>query len=211
MPDDPVTTDATSSEGGKGTKMKLKRHKILGGLALAVASVAVAAPVAQADDWYNDSGTAIVRPDDRAGARGPIVLHRSAYVVDTGYVRPDDRAVRATPVIGGGVAVTPVVRPDDRADRVSPVTVETAVRPDDRGVRVSPVSPAEPVVLPDDRAGTRGPGAAPAETPAHIVISPTGFDWTDAGIGAGMAFGLILLGSGMLLVARRHRKPTAAV
>jgi hypothetical protein len=131
--------------------MKLKRHRILGGLAIAVASVGVAAPVAQADDWYNDSGTAIVRPDDRAGARGPLVLHRSGYVVDPGYVRPDDRA------------------------------------------------------------GAHGPGSAPAATPAHIVVSPTGFDWTDAGIGAGMAFGLILLGSGMLLVARRHRKPTAAV
>jgi hypothetical protein len=194
--------------------MKLKRHRILGGLAIAVASVGVAAPVAQADDWYNDSGTAIVRPDDRAGARGPLVLHRTGYVVDPGYVRPDDRAVRATPAIGGGVAVIPVVRPDDRADRVSPVTIETAVRPDDRGARVSPVSPVstiQPGSLPDDRAGARGPGSAPAATPAHIVVSPTGFDWTDAGIGAGMAFGLILLGSGMLLVARRHRKPTAAV
>jgi hypothetical protein len=106
---------------------------------------------------------------------------------------------------------TAVVRPDDRADRVSPGAVETAVvRPDDRGVRVSPVSPGEPALLPDDREGVRGPGSAPQATPARIVVSPPGFVWIDAGIGAAMAFGLILLGGGMLLVARRHRKATVA-
>ena len=162
--------------------MRTKRKQILAGLAVAIASVAVTAPAAHADDWYNGLETAIVRPDDRADARGP----------------------------GAALGAT-VVRPDDRAVRVSPGVVETAVRPDDRAVRVSPVTPVEPVVLPDDRAGVRGPGAAPDATPATILVSPNGFDWTDAGIGAGMALGLILLGSGMLLVARRHRRPTAAI
>jgi hypothetical protein len=31
----------------------------------------------------------------------------------------------------------------------------------------------------------------------------TGFDWTDAGVGAGVAFGLVLLASGGVLVTRR--------
>jgi hypothetical protein len=154
-----------------------KRHKVLAGLAVAIASLAVAAPAAQADDWYRGSTATAVRPDDRAGAHGP------------GAALPDESAVR----------------PDDRAGRVSPGTGETAARPDDRGARVSPVIPSEPAVLPDDRAGVRGPGAAPPS----IVIFPDGFDWTDAGIGAALAFGLVLLGSGMLLVARRHRRPTA--
>jgi hypothetical protein len=179
--------------------MKTKKQRILGGIAAAIAALAFAAPAAHADDWYNGLESAIVRPDDRAEARGPGAT--GAEIV----ARPDDRAVRISP----GVVVT-AVRPDDRAVRVSP-GVETAVRPDDRAVRVSPVGSVEPVALPDDRAGVRGPGAAPEPTPAHIVLSPGGFDWTDAGIGAGMALGLILLGSGMLLVARRHRRPTAAV
>ena len=76
---------------------------------------------------------------------------------------------------------------------------------------LSPATADEPAMLPDDRAGVRGPGAAPDATPATILVSPNGFDWTDAGIGAGMALGLILLGSGMLLVARRHRRPTVAI
>ena len=167
--------------------MRTKRKQILAGLAVAIASVAVTAPAAHADDWYNglENGleTAVVRPDDRSDARGP----------------------------GAALGAT-VVRPDDRAVRVSPGVVVTAVRPDDRAVRVSPATPVEPVVvLPDDRAGVRGPGAAPDPTPATILVSPNGFDWTDAGIGAGMALGLILLGSGMLLVARRHRRPTVAI
>jgi hypothetical protein len=184
--------------------MTIKKQRILGVLAAAVAMVAFAAPAAQADDWYAGLETAVVRPDDRADRT--IVLHRSGHPVAIESARPDDRAVRVSP----GVVDT-AVRPDDRSVRVSPGVVETAVRPDDRAARVSPVSPVEPAVLPDNRDGVRGPGAAPRTTPAHIVVSPTRFDWTDAGIGAGMALGLILLGSGMLLVARRHRRPTAAV
>ena len=69
-------------------------------------------------------------------------------------------------------------------------------------------APALPEGLPDDRAGVRGPGAAPA--PALIVVSADGFDWTDAAIGAALSLGLILLGTGGLLVARRHRKPNVA-
>jgi hypothetical protein len=184
--------------------MTIKKQQILGVLAAAVATVAFAAPAAHADDWYRSVETGVVRPDDRADRT--IVLHRSGHAVVVESVRPDDRAVRVSPV-----SVETAVRPDDRAIRVSPGVVETAVRPDDRAVRVSPVSTAVPVGLPDDRAVVRGPGAAPQTTPAHVVVSPTSFDWADAGIGAGLALGLILLGSGMLLVARRHRRPTAAV
>ena len=86
----------------------------------------------------------------------------------------------------------------------------TVVRPDDRGVRVSPVSTPETALRPDDRPGLRGPGAAPQDFPAQIVIGPGGFDWTDAGVGAGFALGLVLLASGMALVARRRRQPSTA-
>jgi hypothetical protein len=181
-----VTTEATSSNGGEEREMTIKKQQILGVLAAAVATVAFAAPAAHADDWYASAETGVVRPDDRADRT--IVLHRNGHAV-----------------------VIESVRPDDRATRVSPGVVETAVRPDDRAVRVSPVSTAVPVGLPDDRAVVRGPGAAPQTTQAHVVVSPTSFDWADAGIGAGLALGLILLGSGMLLVARRHRRPTAAL
>jgi hypothetical protein len=39
------------------------------------------------------------------------------------------------------------------------------------------------------------------DTPVETVS--TGFDWTDAGVGAGAAFGLLLLAGGSVLVSRR--------
>jgi hypothetical protein len=42
----------------------------------------------------------------------------------------------------------------------------------------------------------------PAGASASGTVS-TGFDWTDAGIGAGVVFGLVLLASGGALVTRR--------
>lgn len=64
-------------------------------------------------------------------------------------------------------------------------------------------------VRPDDRPGARGPGTAVDTRPVVVVEQPSGFDWTDAGIGAGATLGVILLASGLSLVARRHRKASA--
>ena len=53
---------------------------------------------------------------------------------------------------------------------------------------------------PDDRAGFRGPG----RTPEVVAVKGDGFDWKDAGIGAGAMFGIVLvLGSGLALSRRR--------
>jgi hypothetical protein len=102
-------------------------------------------------------------------------------------VRPDDRAVRISPQ---PVESTNIVRPDDRAVRVSPQPVEsTVVRPDDRGVRFTPSG---------------------GELPQVVAEPSTGFDWSDAGIGAGMAFGLMLLALGALLATRHANKKALA-
>ena len=77
-----------------------------------------------------------------------------------------------------------------------------------------PMGPGTTVVVtatpvrPDDRPEARGPGQV--ESPAPIVISPGGLDWTDAGIRFAAAFGLLLLAGGLMLVARRHRKSSVA-
>ncbi len=58
------------------------------------------------------------------------------------------------------------------------------------------------VISPDDRAGVRGPGTSP--TPIVVSAPSTGFDWGDAGIGAGSALlAIALLGGGLAIVARR--------
>jgi len=82
-----------------------------------------------------------------------------------------------------------------------------ATRPDDRpGPRGAGAAPEQLSVRPDDRAQPRGPGAAGDARPLVVVEQPGGFDWADAGIGAAAAFGLVLLASGLALVALRHRK-----
>jgi hypothetical protein len=62
-------------------------------------------------------------------------------------------------------------------------------------------------VRPDDRAGVRGPGAAPT---VILTQTPRGFDWEDAGIGALGAFGLALLLFGTMQVVARGRDRHAA-
>jgi hypothetical protein len=63
-------------------------------------------------------------------------------------------------------------------------------------------------LAPDDRPGPRGTSPA-ADTPPTIVVRPGGFDWADAGIGAGAAVGVGLLGAGILAASARRRKVAA--
>jgi hypothetical protein len=52
-------------------------------------------------------------------------------------------------------------------------------------------------------------GTAPVvDEPGQVVSSPSdGFDWGDAGIGAGTAFAVVLLGAGALLATRHVGRP----
>jgi hypothetical protein len=43
-----------------------------------------------------------------------------------------------------------------------------------------------------------------AATVSTVSTVSTGFDWNDAGVGAGVAFGLVLLATGGVLVTRRR-------
>jgi hypothetical protein len=57
---------------------------------------------------------------------------------------------------------------------------------------------------PDDKAGIRGPGIV--QTPELVTSNGSGFDWTDAGIGAGTTLGVVLLlGSGLAVSRRRSQ------
>jgi hypothetical protein len=78
------------------------------------------------------------------------------------------------------------------------------VRPDDRAFRGTGSAPVV-VMLPDDRADRRLPntGVVAAATIADR------FDWVDAGIGAGSAFGLALLVAGASVIGLRHRRAAA--
>jgi hypothetical protein len=69
-----------------------RRRRFTGWVVLGLATAALAAPAAQADDWYrassaNDGSAQVARPDDRAGIRGPGAENFLAH-----GMRPDDRA-----------------------------------------------------------------------------------------------------------------------
>jgi hypothetical protein len=82
------------------------------------------------------------------------------------------------------------------------------VNPDDRADRITPGNPqVHVVVTPDDRADRFTPEAGNPQ----VVASPSsGFDWSDAGIGAGTAVGLMLLALGAALATRHVGRKTLA-
>jgi hypothetical protein len=53
-------------------------------------------------------------------------------------------------------------------------------------------------------------GPADAQPVSEVGSASTGFDWSDAGIGAVSVFGLMLLGIGVLLVGRHNRRSRLA-
>jgi hypothetical protein len=86
---------------------------------------------------------------------------------------------------------------------------ETSVRPDDRAVRITPQPvDATNVARPDDRGERFTPSGG--ELPQVVAEPATGFDWSDAGIGAGMAVGLMLLALGAALATRHANRKTLA-
>jgi hypothetical protein len=113
-------------------------------------------------------------------------------------VRPDDRAVRGVPQ---STDVTAVVRPDDRAARFSP-----NVGSENLNLWRDPaaVTGDEGLVL------RRDPGAA-VESPVVAVPATDGqaFDWGDAGIGAAIMLGFLLLAAGAAAAGRQSRKSLA--
>ena len=108
-----------------------KRPVIFVALAVVVAALTVGAPIAGADDWFNDRAS--VRPDDRAGTRGPGAL--AATGAAHSPTRPDDRAGARGPgaVASSSATKHEATRPDDRAGprgpgAVSPGTSTVVVR-----------------------------------------------------------------------------------
>jgi hypothetical protein len=125
---------AKTAEGGHDGRSIMsisKRPVIFVALAVVVAALTAGAPIAGADPWFNDRSS-VVRPDDRAGARGPGAL-ASADAAQRA-TRPDDRAgARGPGAVASAGATQPATRPDDRAGArgpgaVSPGTSTIVVR-----------------------------------------------------------------------------------
>jgi hypothetical protein len=181
-----------------------RRTRLLRRVVLGLAIVAVAAPVAQA---RNDEGS--VAPSDefvQGVTDFPTSVGADMWQVNGTPVRADDK-------VGLLPSTSPrlVAHPDNRADRTGPgfdATVDVILigHPDNRADRTGP-----------GFEGTAGAeynqyvyrGYLPSDygQPNRIVVvadgTGDGFDWGDAGIGAGTLFGIVLL-AGVGIVATRH-------
>ena len=158
-----------------------KNRRMIKRLALSLAAAATLVPTAQA------------RVDEIGATKAK---------GEQAVVRPDDRAARFSP----SDAVTYVSVGDGRFIRTDAIGIlHVATRPDDQALRpmLEPATdylgrPAA-VIL---REGPKWDGNKPSD----VVVAGDGFDWSDAGIGAGTLFGAVLLAGAALLLVRGNRR-----
>jgi hypothetical protein len=108
----------------------------------------------------------------------------------------------AAPTLAAGALAAPTAGAQSVQDLRSPDAREVATRVQSSRDRRSPDA--------RDAAQGRGSASAPQIVVTKVsrpqVSGSRGFDWADAGIGAGAVFGLVLLGVGAtLVVAHRGR------
>ena len=154
-----------------------RRNRRIRRFVVALAVAAVMAPAAQArvDEPGTSDGVAAVRPDDLALRPGP------TSSVEQLALRPDDLALRPGPTVSVDLVA---VRPDD-----------LALRP---GTHIQATVGGEYNEFAYRRALPQDYGVRTIQ----IAGRSDGFDWSDAGIGAGSLFGALLLVSGAALLTR---------
>jgi len=107
------------------------------------------------------------------------------------------------------------VRPDDRAGirgvepNVTPAVVSSDYREIMRHIRADEVGSSTVSTRPDDKAGIHGPGIV--QTPEVVTVNGDGFDWKDAGTGAGTALGVALVLISAFLISKKRRQSGLAV
>ena len=176
---------------------KRRKNRFLRRLVLGLAVAAVAVPVAQAapDEGGLQGNTGAsasnglpMRTDDKAGLGLPngLVAH------------PDNRADRPAPA-------------GNLADRYEPTVAAEYRQFEYRGRLPSDYGLPNGIVeyrgmLPSDY----GQPNAIAEPTVVVADRPDGFDWGDAGIGAGTLFAVVLLAVGGVLVTRHLNRAATA-
>jgi hypothetical protein len=180
-----------------------RRHRWLRRLAAGFAFAGLVVPAAaQAHhlEISGGSGSGSFVKYDGYGYRQSPGVPLDQQVADSGIRFFDGGAYVSQPqVVDSGI------RFFDRGQYVA----ETSIRPDDRAVRITPQPvDATNVARPDDRGERLSP--SDGELPQVVAEPSTGFDWSDAGIGAGMAVGLMLLALGAALATRHASRKSLA-
>jgi hypothetical protein len=173
-----------------------KRRRIFRTVALGFSIAAVAVPVAQADPV--DRG--IVLPRATGGAHvSPDLEALDPLVGDA--IRAEQRSPALDPLIADAIRHGQPdfwnydARTGEKTSNTSP-----GLRPSDLSEFYSPTRDVSPSGRTVD---FRPPNSSPSPTSS---AGDTGFQWEDAGIGAGAIFALVVLlaGVGTVLVRRRH-------
>jgi hypothetical protein len=160
---------------------RVRRKRILQRLVLGLAVAAIVAPAAQA------------RPDEGTATQGKAAEPAAV-------IRGDDKVI-VTGSDGSGA----LIHGDDKVIAPRGGASTTLIHGDDKVIVPRPgdyTLAGYRRALPDDY-GVR------AVVPVEAVRDPSSFDWGDALVGAGAAFGLMLLLGGAAL-GTRHVRPTAA-
>jgi hypothetical protein len=160
---------------------RVRRKRILRRLVLGLAVAAIVAPAAQA------------RPDEGAATQGKAAEPAAV-------IRGDDKVI-VTGDDGSGA----LIHGDDKVLAPRGGAATTLIHGDDK---VIVPRPADDTLAGYRRALPEDYGVR-AVVPVEAVRGPSSFDWGDALIGAGVAFGAMLLLGGAAL-ATRHVRPTAA-
>jgi hypothetical protein len=214
-----------------------RKNRFLRRIVLGLAVAAIVAPAAQArlDSGTVAQGnaaesTAVIHGDDKVivskaddNATNPLQYTVAGYPLalqDDGFkglIHGDDKVIAPNPegftglIHGDDKAIPPrpegftgLIHGDDKVIAPNPEGFTGLIHGDDKVITPKPVQytvAGLPLGLQDD--GSR------VETPVQAVRSPGSFDWGDALVGAGVAFGLMLLLGGATL-ATRHVRPAAA-
>jgi hypothetical protein len=157
--------------------------RIFKALALGLAVAAVAAPLAEADPA--DRG---IVPATPSGPASSDLRTFDPLVADA--IRAEQASPELDPLISDAI----------RAEQASP---------DLDPLIADAIRAAEPgIVSPDDRSSSR---LMPQPSVQPVVSINDGFEWTDAGVGAGSVLMLVLFGGGMTALAYRHRRRVATL
>ena len=173
---------------------KERRIRILRRFVLGLAVAAFVAPAAQA------------RVDELGGGAGSI----AGAAVTHGESKGDYPRTRRLDRVDPRRVQGRLPRRTRRLDRVDPRRVQgrlprapgdstVLIRGEYKGDYPAPGDSTGPVVV-----------STPRTTPVGGLSSPSTFDWGDALVGAGAAFGLMLLAGGSALGMRRRQHPAAA-
>ena len=170
-----------------------RRNWFLRRLALGFAIALVVVPAAQA---YPDEGakvqeTFVQGVDDFPGS--------SQLAPEVGGVAVRGEVKDGLP----SASVVPVGHPDNWRGTSPSQAAIRIVRPQDYGPQAAILAEL------DAKTNEYVAGAAPVvDEPVQVVSNPSnGFDWGDAGVGAGTVFAVLLLGAGAVLATRHVGHP----